>query len=311
MDLLRGTAMVLVVLLHAGLDAGGPDGQAFDAFLRPFRMPILMALSGLLLQHSLSKGLRTYTLGKLGGIVWPWALWMAVMVVILTQQARQDPVAFLTIGTNLWFLQALACAYALAWVLRPVPPAFVAVGLLLVAAPMQDRVSAIGTYAWYGAFFFMGAALRPVIDRWIQVRFGWPFALGVLAVAGGLSQVPRGLYVPYRLEDAAVSLAGILAAIWLAVRAPRVAPVRAVEWIGRNSMVTYLVHTALMEPVAGAILRRRLGDAPSMLLSFVLVMSGCLVMTAIRPWTGWLYQLPLSTWASARVRATAGPSGAG
>ncbi|MEA5155864.1 acyltransferase [Raineyella sp.] len=316
MDLLRGIAMVLVVMFHAGLYTGGEYGTVLDALLRPFRMPVLMALSGLLLEHSLAKGARRYLRGKARGILWPWLVWMIVMVAILTPQAKADPGSFLTTGTNLWFLQALACCYGLALVLRPLPPAFTAVPLVLVAGPLQDTSTVLATYAWYGSFFFLGATLSPVLDRWLRAPARWAAAAAVLALVGALAQVPRGLYVPYRPENAAISLAGILAAIWLAARLPRVAPVRVLEWIGRNSMVTYLVHTALMVPVSGAILRRHLGDATSTLLSFTVVFAACLVMTALQPWTPWLYRLPLPARGRARradraEEVTGGPAGFG
>ena len=64
MDLLRGIAVVLVVFLHASpLEAGGSGGGGgwdVNLLFRPFRMPMLLVLSGLLLQHSLSKGARHY-----------------------------------------------------------------------------------------------------------------------------------------------------------------------------------------------------------------------------------------------------------
>ncbi len=60
MDLIRGMAVILVVLLHAApgaaADPGAQGGWVLNNLLRSFRMSALLVLSGLLLQYSLSKG---------------------------------------------------------------------------------------------------------------------------------------------------------------------------------------------------------------------------------------------------------------
>ena len=68
---------------------------------------------------------------------------------------------------------------------------------------------------------------------------------------------------------------------------------RAVEWIGRNSIVTYLAHSPLLIPVGAVIAGSELGASASTLVSFVVVLGLCLALTLARPWTEWLYRLPL------------------
>ncbi len=294
MDFLRGAAVIMVVLLHASLATDGENGWVIHTLLRPFRMPTLMVLSGLLLHRSLRKGLGPYVSGKVRGIVWPWLVWIAILGLLLTDKARADPVDFLTVGTNLWFLGALALSYALALAVRRVPAVATAAALFLLADLAQEPFGALATYLWYSGFFFAGAALRPVVERWLTARPVWPLLMTAVAVVGALGQIPRGMHVPYGPDQVLLSMAGILAAIWLASRLPRIAPIRAVEWIGRNSIVTYLAHTALLVPVGLAVSRLGLGPAPSTVVTFVVVFAGCVALTYVRPWTDWLYRLPVA-----------------
>lgn len=297
MDLLRGSAVVLVVLLHAGLTVDGQTGW-FDNALRPYRMPMLMFLSGLLLERSLAKGAGPYVLGKVRGVVWPWLLWSTVMVVLLSEGFQADPVGFLAVGTHMWFLGALAMSYTLALVLRRVPTGLVAVGMFLAADLLQYSFGALTTYLWYGAFFFVGAALKPWLDRWLAASWGWPAALTGIALAGAALQAPRGLHIEFGPDQAALSVIGILALIRLAAAVPRIAPVRLLEWIGKNSIVTYLAHSALLVPVGRVVAETGLASGPATIVNFAIVLTLSILLTLARPHTEWLYRLPLPDFAA-------------
>lgn len=307
MDLLRGLAVILVVLMHASkLGTGAAvegGGWVVNDILRPFRMPLLLVLSGLLLHHSLAKGVRHYIVGKLRGIVWPWLVWMAVMVVVLTEDIPADPVAFFALGTPLWYLAVLGCSYALALITRRVPAVATAATLFVLADITQERNSLIPTYLWYSGFFFAGAALRSVLDRWQAVRAWVPAILAVVAVVGGLGQVARGSVLLFRPDQAVVSLAGVLVAVWVAARLPRTRPVRAIEWIGRDSIVTYLAHYPLLRGVQHLMGKTGWGEVATVWVSFAVVLGCCVLLTYLRPWTGWLYRMPSLSgcWRQARA----------
>ena len=69
MDVLRGIAVLLVVVLHGAdipyLNGNGVEEWAqVNRYLEPFRMPLLMFLSGILLPRSLAKPLRLYAWGR-------------------------------------------------------------------------------------------------------------------------------------------------------------------------------------------------------------------------------------------------------
>ena len=297
MDLLRGIAVVLVVFLHASPLETGVSGESggwdVNLLFRPFRMPMLLVLSGLLLQHSLSKGARHYLVGKLRGIVWPWFLWMLVMVAVKFREISEDPIAFFTVATHLWFLAVLGCSYALALLTRRVPAVVTAVLLFALADLLQERSSLIPLYLWYAGFFFAGAALKPVLDRWLRARPPLPMMLASVALLGGMWQVSEGVTpMPYRLDQVLVSMAGVLAAVWLASRLPRVAAVLGLEWVGRDSIVMYLAHyplTLVLWRVADSV---GWEGAVAGLVIFFLVLGLCILLTHLRPWTGWLYRMP-------------------
>ncbi|RHZ90307.1 acyltransferase, partial [Cereibacter sphaeroides] len=80
MDFLRGLSVLLVVVLHANTANIGGETVGWWAevnrHLTPFRMPLLMFMSGMLLYRSLAKPLPVYIWGKFAAIAWPLAVWM-------------------------------------------------------------------------------------------------------------------------------------------------------------------------------------------------------------------------------------------
>ncbi len=82
MDMLRGSAIVLVMLWHSSAvpvlyGARMPEAvRAVNMFFLPFRMPTLMFLSGLLLPASLRKPLPVYYAGKFAAIGWPYLVFV-------------------------------------------------------------------------------------------------------------------------------------------------------------------------------------------------------------------------------------------
>ncbi|GAA1533613.1 hypothetical protein GCM10009788_40710 [Nocardioides humi] len=209
MDGLRGVTVVAVVLLHAELTAGPlPWLAAVNQALEPYRMPLLMTLSGMLLARSLSRGARRHLTGKVRAILWPYAVWTLLDVAHLAADALAageplppgllrrlvyDPTSYL------WFLAFLFCYHVLA---TPLP------GRLRTAAGP--------------ALVLLGGALEPTdLSRFVTLA-GW-FLVGDLVARVVGPRVPP-------------TMAGRIARVRWGVLAS----------VGRQSIVYYACHLIVM-----------------------------------------------------------------
>ena len=255
--MLRGLAVLLVALFHIQYPVGErvpatPDAlMRFGEAMQPFRMPLLFLLSGIILPRSLAKPMKDYTVGKLRGLVWPFALWTVIAAVCFeVLWTDDDPLwlfkdvpAMLMGWQHLWFLSVLIVCYAVApltgllpaWVL-PLPMA-VASSFLTPGGTWIDYCQKV---LWYGAFFFAGAAVSRYLRSWQSLRPLLPTAMFAFTLAWGLIAArDEELRTAMGFSTFLISLVGVLAVLWLAPRLPRI---RFLEWAGRGSIVVYLVN---------------------------------------------------------------------
>jgi peptidoglycan/LPS O-acetylase OafA/YrhL len=87
-----------------------------------------------------------------------------------------------------------------------------------------------------------------------------------------------------------VVLAAVIGAVGVLQRLPRLRALRPVEWLGRNSVVPYLVHLPVIE-----ILGRHV-DLPAgpgtFALYYLVTLGVCVLAVLLRPVTGFLYTFP-------------------
>jgi fucose 4-O-acetylase-like acetyltransferase len=87
MDLARGLAVSFVILLHCATylkDLGEPVPdwlRTVNAAFRPLRMPLLVFLSGMLLNRSLTKPPFIFAYGKFRSLLWPYVVWVVVFCI--------------------------------------------------------------------------------------------------------------------------------------------------------------------------------------------------------------------------------------
>ncbi|WP_460681475.1 acyltransferase family protein [Nesterenkonia populi] len=321
MDMLRGVAVLLVVVLHA---AGIPraNGAGIEAwteinmYLEPFRMPLLMFLSGMLLPRSLSKPIAQYLWGKFAAIVWPLAIWMVGFGFLIYHGGPGDLGYWLN-GDYLWFLMALVLCYAAALALRPatttsytwaLPAASLLIGSLMLLARHAEVTDLllISRTLYYGAFFFLGAAAVRLVDRWVKAPAALVLLLGIYAGYMSHLAVDDPALRLGSLYAAPTALAGIAVALWAAPRICRrqllpAQMLRFLQWCGRNSIVIYAAHFPVIILVHR--LMREL-DAEPLVYVTVCTLAGMaitLLIAAARPWTPWLYVAPRAGRVQARL----------
>ena len=307
MDLLRGLAVLLVVVLHAA-SHGGAEVEGWtlvNRHLTPFRMPLLMFLSGMLLHRSLAKPLPVYLWGKVAAIVWPLVLWLLLYGFLVRGGFGwpETGVDYWLNGDYLWFLMSLSLCYLTASLLKPLVSrfprgsvwAFLAVfaGMIILYVTADVAGGVLGSTIWYGSFFFLGAWAGRYVERWVGAH--WTLILPLLLVAAYFAHLgihDRNLRVG-TLEAAGISVLGLAVILWCAPRLPRSVPVRFVEWVGRSSIVVYVAHFPLIIAAREHIVAPLgLSAGWHVGLMTVIGLGGSVLLVLLRPWAPWLYVLP-------------------
>ena len=244
MDALRGGAVLLVVVWHAFSIPYPtvPVGVEWVSnFLSVYRIPLLMFLSGLLLDQSLAKPTGQYVEGKLRRIAWPLVVWSAILVLIGWPEADPGNWWFwLGDGAHLWYLGILLACYAIGLLTKWVHPlVFLVVGLVAMQFVESD-IAFVNNTLWFGLYFFAGAVMSRWLEWWLRRGPIIPILFLIAASAWGAYSATVNGYVPIaHWRPFLLSILGVVAVVWLATRLPR-APW--LEWVGQRSIVFYVAH---------------------------------------------------------------------
>ncbi|MEV7693146.1 acyltransferase [Microbacterium sp. NPDC089189] len=253
MDVLRGVAILGVLLVHsvnlASMLSDVKTPQLLDdvnAALLPYRMPMLFILSGMLLSRSLRKSRSVYYLGKLRNLVWPYLVWVSIYWLVTWPPVA--PAWYEWFATSwLWYLSYLTLYFLVAPLLTRVPVWVVPILAWAVSHVAPDPV--ITDLFLYAGYFFAGSAIWQYrswalrLDRLVWVIVG---AVAAIALSAAYIAQQHGavFLVPLRREElmyAPLTVIGIGGLILIARRLPSGAT-RLVSYLGRNSIVFYLVH---------------------------------------------------------------------
>lgn len=277
-DIIRGAAILLVIANHA-IDvpmhiAGIQPGTIIDdvtLYFAPFRMSSLMLLSGFLLPLALAKPLGRYSTSKLRTLAWPYVVWLVIFWIVTenpTEWMRPDGWAT---RSWLWFILCLFVYYVAAPLLTRIPNRWfplVPISLWLLSTIAPDGT--LFDLSYYGGFFFLGYVLaqnRPLLRRFdtgptMVLLLVGSSVFAALLVLQGHGIALGGMDTPATNDDGAIErfdliwvpvvLAGIAGTALLArrirgVRDGRQEPAtsRFLQFIGRNSIVFYLIHYPL------------------------------------------------------------------
>ncbi|MCD2170205.1 acyltransferase [Microbacterium sp. JC 701] len=255
MDVLRGTAIGLVIINHSILFAGQQGDlpepiEAFNSVFAPVRMPLMVFLSGLLVAPSLRKGWRQYTVGKLRRILWPYLVWSVIVVGIdsATDLATGGGVPWgdwlrvlYSPLAHLWFLYYLLAYYAIALITRKMNALVVATVALGACVFAPDD-------SWSRFLLLLAAFMagKWVSDRpqRLEAAIAHPIVviLASAVFAVGAAVAVAGVDLRYEAVSAPLVAGGVIAAIAASQRIQHARALRPVRFVGRFSLVFYLSH---------------------------------------------------------------------
>lgn len=307
--MLRGAAVLLVVVLHGAdipyLNGNGVQQWAeINKYLEPFRMPLLMFLSGLLLQRSLTKPLPLYLWGKWAGIAWPLLVFGTAYGLFVFEDGFSNPNFWRSGGDYLWFLSALLCCYLIALVLQPLArrrlifavfAAVIFVSMLALRDIFEPKLLGVNRLLHYGAYFFLGAACTHLLLRWARLHWSLVVVLAAAAVTLAYARVDEGALQSPVLIAVPTSVMGIAVILWLAPRMPSGRVLSFFAWVGRSSLAVYVVHFPVMILVNR--LMQQLGADPLLntITCTVVGLITAILAVALRPWLPWLFRFPGTT----------------
>lgn len=287
MDLLRGAALLLVMVFHSAsllryADLPVPrSAEVLNAAVAPFRIPLLVLLSGTLLPRSVAKGNRDYLLGKWRAIAWPYLLWTAVYAV-LTWPGGPGPLTWylpgiLRGGTYLWYLFFLLVFYVVALPLRRVPRLPAAFGFLLVSELLPDGTKYLERPCYLMALFLVGWWIAENPAR-LQAILSSRRVLVVAAVllVPAVVWAPEGGYGP---RSIVATLAGACLAAAVAARCGGLRVLRPLRFVGRNSVVFYVVHFPVIYVVVHV--AAAVGAPPAPVLQSLVLVAAVVAATAL------------------------------
>lgn len=266
-DVLRGTSVLLVIILHARQYAfhGYVPEQAtvqgsvltdavglMNVSLAPLRMQLMFLLSGLFVARSLDRGSGAYLSGKLRNVLYPFVLWSLVMVLVRDGGAtliKGVPFpwgqlgAIVTGSSSLtWFLYDLFIFFLVTPYLRQFSPLRVVPVALALAWLVPDSMYQHPGLFYYFIFFYLGDWISrsghdlaaPPGPRILVPSSLCLIALLLVANLAGLPPVWPG-YLP-------LVLGSLPLLVYCAQAASRRRWSAPLTYIGRNSIVFYLVH---------------------------------------------------------------------
>jgi peptidoglycan/LPS O-acetylase OafA/YrhL len=277
MDILRGLAILLVVHYHSLLTIAEKFPDTPDLLVKsslvfaPLRMPVLVFLSGLLVANSLNKGTRRYFGGKATHILYPYAVWSVIMYGLyrLRESLLDKPMEFEFFEAllfepiyHLWFLYYLFFFYVIAFLLRQVR-ALLALGLAMAVYALLYRSEA-DAFAFLLIFFLAGTYLGRHLPEMLATirhsRLLLPSCLLVVlfcVVMFSLHHAEFTRYKPFALLTSLALMPLLIRSAlwkgWQRFSAP-------LEYLGRHSMVYYLLHVPITMVVPIVIQRLWIGN---------------------------------------------------
>lgn len=312
---MRGLAILAVILYHAhlqvsiGLGSGLGAISSVDAAIRPFRMPILMFLSGLLLPISLSKSREVYIKGKAFKIAWPYVVWSFINLSVLSAASSirgasvgaQDFLKiFYSPPTYHWYLAYLFIFYLIALALVRLPH------LRTFSIPVSLGIAMFVGDDWRRALFLWAFFMAGDTVSRCWRRIGKMLESRLFVVICALVTIPalivssQGYDVRYNPIWAVSVFACVFALIPAMKALTQTVVGLTLGNIGRNSLIYYVVHYLIITVIFHVLVRFGVSNAVVLFLFAVsapLIVGSLLVRVRGLPVVAWLFE-----WAPRRGR---------
>lgn len=248
MDFVRGLCILLVIISHSSSVMGKygvevyPAVNLFNKLFSPYRMPTLMFLSGMLVGRSTAKPALSYVDGKFSNIYWPYLLWSLITLAATQQLSNQNLInIFLIPPTYLWYLWFLFSFYLIILIIEklnisPIPFIFASV-IVSYFIPNGYRAP---RFFFLLAFFLLG---HYIVKNGINLAGRKVIGLAGLAIAViGAWLSASGVQLLYQVNYIWVPAGLVTFILWSAPHYKTGGAGSILEWIGRNSVIFYVVH---------------------------------------------------------------------
>lgn len=302
MDVARGSAIVLIIFLHSGsflsrLPLEQPEWSVrISDFLAPVRMPVLIFLSGMLLPNSLLKGAVPYVNGKLRRLAWPLLIWTFILHATVGTTAPMLGTLHWMGISHLWFLFFILVYYGVGLLTRRIPFVVTAIVAYACTFAAEDGSKYGERLLLLMSIFFLGAQAGAHMNRWLKiVDSPWSLLLLPVAVAFMLASSLQTVF-RYQPELLPLFVLCSFAALVLVRRLASCMPMRALQYLGRNSLIFYLCHVPVIFVVSKVLYWNgvRSGE-PCMALSFSAAVAAGVILTwgaQNYPAVNWLFEMP-------------------
>lgn len=271
-DVAKGIAIILVVLLHSSFDYLGDSHVwrwgAYATVLETFRMPLFFFTAGIFASGALSRTFRELVESRVLRFVWLYLLWSVIGIAVLEPilvgwhgwgAAAGELLAVVVMPySSTWFIYAIAVYFIAAWVVRRLPLAIqITIGVVLMVlfhadlfTPPDSEWAKVGEYF---VFFLVAAEFGPRVRafvprlRWWQTLIAPAVYVVLLVVLRDLGWLrAQGTTVTSMIAWAVLSVLAVAAGCSVAALIARWRPADVLAWLGSRTLQVYLLHWYLL-----------------------------------------------------------------
>lgn len=271
-DVAKGIAIILVVLLHSSFDYLGDShvwrwGE-YATVLETFRMPLFFFTAGIFASGALSKSFRELLNTRVFRFVWLYLLWSVIAIFTIERlfvgfhgwgSFALEFVEMLVVPyPSTWFIYAIALYFIAAWLVRKLPLVIqLAIGVTATIlfhsgmfTPSDSEWAKVGEYF---LFFLIAVEFGPRLRRFVPSLRWWHTLIApavyvvLLVVLRRIDWVDSGDgSIRGQLSWAILSVLAVAAGCSVAILIARWRIFDWLYWLGSKTLQVYLLHWYLL-----------------------------------------------------------------